>query len=373
MNDLCKRTLVPKKLSCFFMPALFVGFFLTKNIMGALRLSIHLAAHDGDKRSPQQVSENIMVGSTTVAVFYNMYTPKKEEENRVSDIVKEQLANLQQKIQQMNHAYKLFVRSIGVPLDGAFENITTTSLRHDEKGDEKETLGLLWEYCQENPDDIVVYLHSKGSFHPSDENEAMRKFLTIGATSKECMSLPTNMCNVCGSRMSPLPHPHIPGNMWSAQCAYARKLLDPRLFDKAMSRVDYNSTNKKVAKAAPSCLGKRRYAAEHWVLSHPTVMPCDLSSDERYLFNYEDLPTTQEFKNDINLRPAPRFPLTHFVERRMDFVNHCKQTRDDLNNPRIRLAEYSQLYGEVPPENWFGWNYYNSSVERIFDIKDETV
>jgi len=123
-------------------------------------------------------------------------------------------------------------RSIGVPLQ--IEN--TTLPQHDEKGWEPQTLRLLWQQCKINTHDKIVYIHSKGSFHPNNDNDLLRRFLTRGALSEECSNLPSS-CNVCSSRMSPIPHPHASGNMWLARCDYVQKLIDPELFEGAMNKV----------------------------------------------------------------------------------------------------------------------------------------
>jgi hypothetical protein len=107
-----------------------------------------------------------------------------------------------------------------------------------QEGSEFETLGLLWNYCRDSPhaeNDTVVYIHNKGSFHPSKENTMFRRFITPGALSRECSEMPPE-CNICSFRFSPLPHPHSPGNMWAARCNYIKLLLDPIKFEWEMER-----------------------------------------------------------------------------------------------------------------------------------------
>jgi hypothetical protein len=136
-----------------------------------------------------------------VPVFYNLYTAEASDSERVTNLVLDQLSMLQPE-------HKVFVRSIGYPLDIP----NTTLLAHRQEGDETDTLHELWTYCTIQPKSKVVYLHSKGSFHSKPENELLRSFLTTGALSRECLELPKS-CNICSSRMSPIPHPHTPGNL----------------------------------------------------------------------------------------------------------------------------------------------------------------
>ena len=87
-----------------------------------------------------------------------------------------------------------------------------------------------------NHETKIIYLRSKGSYNDTPEYKKLRSFLTKGALSKECAGsdddndLP-DKCNVCSSRMPPLPHPHTPGNMWLARCDYVSKLIDPLAYD----------------------------------------------------------------------------------------------------------------------------------------------
>ncbi len=177
--------------------------------------------------------------ATRIPVFYNVFTGSEESIPRVKNIVKEQFSQLRPE------QHEVFVRSIGVP----FEIENATLVRHDEDGDEAQTLALLWQYCKDHPNPAdesakVVYLHSKGSFHPMVKNDRLRRFLTRGALSQECANLPSSdPCNVCSSRMSPLPHPHTSGNMWLAKCDYVQKLINPMMFEEKMRQIHGDSIN----------------------------------------------------------------------------------------------------------------------------------
>lgn len=184
-------------------------------------------------------------------------------------------------MKRMRAFHQVFVRSTGKPIQ--IENATI--LQHDDEGDESQTLGLLCQHCVENPSDTVVYLHSKGSFHAKEENNRLRRFSTRGALSEECAHVP-DQCNICSSRFSPLPYPHTSGNMWVAKCVYVRKLINPNEFQQKMDDIYKNGDSIKgiapevVEKIHPSSFGLDRFAAEHWINSHPSSVPCDLASDD---------------------------------------------------------------------------------------------
>lgn len=147
-----------------------------------------------------------------IHVFYNLYTSSAEDEERVRNIVQEQLQHLNP---SLHDATNVTITSIGHPLPSIPYN-HTISIHHNQ-GSEFLTLHSLWEYCKRHKHSAtkVIYLHSKGSYHPHKQNDLLRDFLTKGALSEECANLPES-CNVCSSRMSPLPHPHTAGNMWLA-------------------------------------------------------------------------------------------------------------------------------------------------------------
>lgn len=191
--------------------------------------------------------------TSSIPVFYNVFVENEQEAPRVAALVEEQLSF------RKPHHNPIYVHSIGYNLSIP----DTILLQHHEKASEMVTLQSLWEYCHDHPAERVVYIHSKGSFHDTEVNERFRRFLTFGAFSDECAAVPMSICNVCSSRFSPLPHPHTPGNMFLAHCAYVLKLKQPRYFERIMQ-----FTKKK---GDPVCTGRLRYAAEHYIHSHFSV------------------------------------------------------------------------------------------------------
>ena len=277
-----------------------------------------------------------------IAVFYNVFTSSQDKLEYVKSIVKEQM-------DMALPRHQFFVRSIG----HSFEINNTSTIRHDETGNEIETLELVWEHCNEHPQDTIVYLHSKGSFHSWEGNDKLRRFLTRGALSEECANLP-DTCNVCASRMSPLPHPHTPGNMWLAKCEYVRRLIRPSNFE--MTMLAHKEKIHKKPNRCAACIGLKRFAAEHWIYSHPSVMPCDLSNDEKFIWSYHNVPNV-DF--EIDLKPAPRFELEAYGEGCVwgQYIDY-------------RLLEYRDLFGEdiEIPLGWFGWNLLKKDNSTMIEF-----
>ena len=194
-----------------------------------------------------------------------------------------------------------------------------------------------------------------------------RDYLTVGALSEECRNMPSS-CNVCSTRMSPLPHPHTPGNMWAARCSYVKKLIDPVSFQGEMFR--YYAEGKQGRALQCNfrnvwCVGRGRFAAEHWVHSHPDVQPCDLDNDSTFKWGapapWHASHMAEVAKNctaekavgmkTLSLSAAPRPAFNYSVGAK----HRCAFCGKDLAQ---RLDEYQFLYKQKPPSTWWGWNFF---------------
>ena len=161
-----------------------------------------------------------------IAVFYNLFVQNETEAERVSTLVNDQFQFLNSSLHEV-----VYVNSIGTPLPLiAYWTNATTIIVHRANGTEMDTLQELWKYCKtsRNRQKTVVYLHSKGSYHPSEENDRFCRFVTRGALSHECATLPHN-CTVCSSRMSPIPHSHRSEGRSSLRIIYAKRSRRPSI------------------------------------------------------------------------------------------------------------------------------------------------
>lgn len=289
-----------------------------------------------------------------IRIYYNLFISEPEHTSRVVDIYHEQ----SQAINPDLHDESIYISTIGYDLRNMSSGLNI--INHYQEGGEDVTLHSLWEYCQANTQSKVVYLHSKGSFHPDESNNRLRRFLTEGALSRECADLPDD-CDVCSSRMSTHPHPHTSGNMWLAKCNYIAKLLDPFVLREGHLPSDFNNDN--------GCKGFGRYFFEHWVYSHPSVRPCDLYPGDEYTWAYENIPDVNFTKD---MQKAPRFGFDKFVSLLRRSYWYCREDKSSqtiLDYLENRKWSYNQLYNTTAlDKSWYLWQFLNLSGDSIMAL-----
>ena len=295
---------------------------------------------------------------TKIHIFYNLFTKSAEDEERVKLIVEEQFGHINPELHHTN----VSITSIGHKLSSIPDN--SYIKEHYNEGGEDLTLHAVWEYCKanNNPNVKVVYLHSKGSYHPNESNHRLRNFVTSGALSYECATLP-DTCNVCSARMSPLPHPHTSGNMWLARCDYIAKLIDPLAQREGKLPERLNEDN--------PCKGRGRYLGEHWVHSHPSVMPCDLYTGKEFTWAHLQVPRVDLArmclppdlcKSQKELQKAPRFRFDDYILPGL-CLNEHPETLSINDFVKLRKQNYELLYNITDlEESWWGWEFLQLSV-----------
>lgn len=256
-----------------------------------------------------------------------------------------------------------------------------------ETGDEVITLQYLYNFCKNNQNDRVVYIHSKGTHTKSWNNRMLKKVLMKAVSSGECLyQMGTNemKCNTCSSQLSGLP-PHYPGNMWVADCDYISQLIPPNDFEKKKSQVAkamHDATRKLVPENdkndyfitefddgtlyrfhngsmwmiyRESWLGTQRYAMEHWLGSHPEFLPCEVFSPKDGIpqFRYDTLKQKKVYADDLktHLQMAPGL---NFKES----WHHPYKLHPWFRSGG-KLYEYNALYSRVPPKSSWFYDYWD--------------
>jgi hypothetical protein len=306
------------------------------------------------------------------AIFYNIYVPNGENRQRAIGIVEEQL-QMKDSSTVLDDSVPIHYTLIGNNSTDDIQKVCGPNchqLRYVKEGDEGLTLQSLFEYCTENPDVQVTYLHNKGSFHPSERNENFREMLTKSVMSDECQigmnqkeQNQENPFNICGARFASFPHFHMAGNMWTAQCSYIQELIPPKDFSQKMdTMLDYVffSTDKSVPRptfqqiTGEFSVGRQRFAFEHWATSHPWVKPCDVYPG-KYTHGYRDLPDRKLSHWSPRIGAAPRWSLSMFLKISM--------IRGEWFCGQARLYEFKHLYGLQPKDDSFIWGHYSKDYK----------
>jgi hypothetical protein len=203
------------RISAFFIPVLCSLFFLNCYLIISLYLKVvrnvvkSPAAPCNCARWKYSKSSNTHKGN--LVGFYNIYAGK--DLNLTKRIVDEQVAmltvsNILEVSQSIRFSVFGFHHNAFIMPEG--KGKFAPAGKSKETGDESDTLQILYDHCKHNPDDRVFYIHSKGAFHPSEANDALRQNL-MKAVSHCIHARVLDHGDICGLRFAPIPYPHISG------------------------------------------------------------------------------------------------------------------------------------------------------------------
>jgi hypothetical protein len=246
-------------------------------------------------------------------------------------------------------------------------NLACRPLYHFHRNYEGETLRQLHRFCRQYPTYSVSYIHNQSPMRLrlTDDNDNLIRHLTMAATSRLCLELPSDACNVCGLLFHTLWTFFFPGNMFAASCDYVNRLVAPEKFERKMQEYVEELLLRRLRSELTTSLypdemdyfGLDRYAIEHWIGSHPALAPCDLSSKWQD-FNFWMLRdrTLRDFNrsNVIHQRGLP-FGLGNVSE---DTVQaDISLRRREAAYLAGHLLKWYTLYRAAPePLAWAWWN-----------------
>jgi hypothetical protein len=331
---------------------------------------------------PNDVLALNLTTSPPLAIFYNIFIgPGEEARQADQDSVKEQLAQIAKSdavsAAAMSHKQPtLYYNTIGEHLDPQFvDDICKENglqnchrMNHYIKGSEDKTLNRVQQFCVRNPTASVVYVNNRGSERlqysgPGFEGQDhWRRLMTNAVLGKDCLEMSSaalvsknSTCNVCGLLFQPLPAPHFPGNMFAAKCSYVQKL------HVSWELVPRRRESIKAAKSAGLLFNyfpnhAARFLSEHWVGTHPDMVPCDLSQHV--------ILSSDRYPSEFSLSMAPRFNFSDNWAFQAAVTN-----RDDiLSNPESRRKEFFLLggllhrwiheYDALPASDSWVWSWF---------------
>ena len=305
------------------------------------------------RASPGYLVDNVVVLGP---IFYNFFVPL-ETTDVALEIAGEQMNERERVAPNTTLLYTL-IGNPNITDDYCQPNCRMRQYLKD--GDEFDTLHALWKYCHSHPNEIVTYLHDKGSFHNNENNMKVRRIGTKAAL--ECRALMQQhprKCNVCTSKFWMMPQFHGSANMWSTKCSYvSSSLMSPRIYSAALLSMynvtllhpNHSETGKyaclRPQSMAPNHLGIGRYSNERWIFSHPDVQPCDV------------LPMhLGQAPSDVSQKWVPRLQRSPTSKNQGFRFGPGKASYSRLVG---RLFEWQYLYGKSPPNTSWIWKEFQN-------------
>lgn len=261
---------------------------------------------------------NRWINSTNHTIFYNIFISpilkgedtyfdkdghRKAGMRGIRNVIGNQVREIQNSsLRDATVYFNLFGKQYDDPSFWCPPKLDCRLMKHQPVGHEVDTLQDLHDFCVDNPNRRVTYLHNKGSLSLSAGNVVVRRLSNRAIFSDECLSMPLSdeyPCNICALKYSFTPHPHAAGNVWMADCSYVRKLVPPAEWEQRRRHMyqllarPYNNEfsclantilaghfdgmgnfNESSGSSTAQGLGLGRYAFETWILSHPDAIPC---------------------------------------------------------------------------------------------------
>jgi len=307
---------------------------------------------------------------SSFSIFYNIFI-HEQAISRALGIVQEQISQIGDSNSRSLNP-KVYYNTIGAPAVNTtwMDRICFTNgvichhMNHYHEAQEELTLQAVYDYCQVHPEERVTYIHTKGSYHDKAWNrlpqDAWRRFATAAALTKDCIQPSNNTCNTCGLLFTIWPFMHFPGNFWTADCSYVTRLAPPKTFESQMQAL-YQERQQRISDKKQfgtllfqdnnSTLGLGRMASEHWIASHPSIQPCDLSKT----WDIRPWQTSKLNEADFSWSMIPRHqPTIRNSELRYNGKLRLKEYYLLAGN----LFKWFRLYSSAPPASSWIWTWF---------------
>jgi hypothetical protein len=296
----------------------------------------------------------------SIVAFYHMYASGKD----YTDVVENQINTIKGS-GLLDRLDKVFYATMGSGGDAyTVDDPKYVHIAHyGNKGEEIQTLSMLYQFCHANPTSKVLYFRDEGGFHHSFGNLKMCSLLNCYVLNPHCIDALDDH-DTCGWRISLTPFIHYSGNFWWARCGYIKTLIDP------MSPKN-NQTYIALEKSLNGCVGtKDRYFAESWIGTAPTIHPADCMNatiDASYVWGNHFPSVVENFCHGADVpsglpcqTAAPFLNITAFKPaikaKSLGLPEECRENRDEM----IKRSQI--MYGEVP-HTFLEW------MDRLYNVQ----
>ncbi len=312
------------------------------------------------------------------AVFYNVFVSPTEQDITIpGGIVLEQLQQIGESYAASAGGLHVYYNTVGnsILLEGSVADsikakcnelgLTCVHLAHYREGFEELTLQKVHEFCTAYPDRQVIYLHNKGSYTQEIKRDRWRRHMTRAVTDKLCLDH-MDECTTCGLLFQPVFTFFFPGNFFISQCSYVSRLIAPNEFE-AKSDVMLTSRPKElmgvIYPETKVTRGEKRWAMEHWIGSHPSMIPCHVSTHPSILqWMKSDTGLPFQFMNSAKLPLISRW-LKNDVGKMKSILNDPASRRRENGLLGGLLWKWHSLYQDIPPADSWIWNYFPDGKE----------
>lgn len=365
-----------------------VGFaFLSGAAHVELDAHTHTREHSSDYREKMTEPTTESPG-LPYALFYNAFVPSDKGKGAIEHafkIIRSQLSDIALSYAASHpKPLNVYYNSIGSKMlndttmrEMCVGNLRCQQLNHYDKGSEEVTLAEARRYCLAHRSHRVIYVHNKGSFHPSKSQDNWRYHGTAAVTSSMCLNPVDETCNACSLVWTLFPFFHPPGNFWTAQCSYIAKILPPETYAERLQTFLLNEIEPnghdftyymfmgdqqitpRVVRKHPAEFGIGRFAMENWVGSHPHIIPCDISAAPSIDHWKDKKRDTAEFVWSMFPRRnfSSGWSYVHLGRLAEVIVDETRRVNEYYLLPGI-LARAKALYQARPSDTSWMWSLY---------------
>ena len=183
-------------------------------------------------------------------------------------------------------------------------------------------------------------------------------------TDKLCIDR-MDQCSTCGLLFQPVWTLLYPGNFFTARCDYVQQLIAPNEFE-ARTDVMLARRPKEIRGAIfgekRDTRGEARFATEHWIGSHPSIVPCHLSThaDLTIWLDKPNVPLRSMTASDLPLES--KWILSDIERTRTILQDKSSRVRDAYLLPGL-LWKWQSFYQQYPPMDSWIWDYFPDGQE----------
>lgn len=169
-----------------------------------------------------------------------------------------------------------------------------------------------------------------------------------------------NECSTCGLHFQPIWTFFYPGNFFVGRCDYINLLIAPTEFMNRTAKMLTNRPKEMKGSIYPERddrRGEGRFANEHWIGSHPSLIPCHVSTHPNIETWFADEGPPFHFMTASDLPLDSEWVGSNKQTRKSVLSDKTVRTRDSFLLPGLLWKWYS-FYQVYPDRDSWIWKYF---------------